>query len=77
MSDELYAIEVSYGDGYTWSAGSVDLYCRDKEQLEELRDEFEILNNDPETVFRVVPIKVVDKISEEEVLKFKEGWGLT
>ncbi len=73
---ELYAVEVSYGDGFTWSAGSVDLYCRNKEQLEELRDGFEVLNNDPDTSFSVVPIKVVDKISDEEIKKFKESWGL-
>lgn len=72
----LYAVEVSYGDGFTWSAGSVDLYCLDKERLEELRDEFEILNNDPDTSFSVVPIKVLDKISDEEIKKFKESWGL-
>lgn len=72
----IYAIEVQYGDGYTWSASKTDLYSTDEKQLKDLCDKFNLMNNDPDTSFEVVQIEVSDKLPEQFISKFMRDWWL-
>ena len=74
----LYAIEVSYGDGYTYSAEALELFSTNKQELERLCEAFNLENMDCNTgfSFSVVEIKPLKTISESDILAFKERWLL-
>lgn len=73
---KIYAIEVRYGDGYTWCASTTDLYSTEEEQLKELCDKFNLMNNDPDTSFEVVSIEILDKLPEQFISRFMRDWWL-
>ena len=72
----LYAIEVSYGDGCTYSAEALEFFSTNKQELERLCEEFNLENMDCNTSFSVVEIKPLKTISESDILAFKERWLL-
>lgn len=73
----IYAIQVSYGDGYTYSAQTLGLFHTDKEYLQDLCDTFTILNDYEHYSFGVVTIDITsDNFSDECIEDFKIEWGL-
>ena len=74
---KVYAIRVSHGDGYTYSAETLDFFHTDEEYLQDLCDTFTILNEYEHYTFSVVSINITSyKFSEQEVATFKNYWSL-
>lgn len=73
----IYAIQTSHGDGYTYSAHTLDFFHTDKEYLQDLCDTFTILNEYEHYEFSVVTINITsDNFSDEHIEEFKIFWGL-
>lgn len=73
----IYAIQVSHGDGYTYSAETLDFFHTDKEYLQDLCDTFTILNEYEHYEFSVVTVNVdSNKFSDEYIRNFKDYWSL-
>lgn len=74
---KCYAIKISYGDGYTYSASDLEFFHTDKEYLQDLCDTFTILNEDKNVDFYVVEITVENKpFSVKDIDEFKQTWWL-
>lgn len=74
---KIYAIEVLYGDGYSYSATALQLFHTDKEYLQDLCDTFTILDDCEDYSFNVITIDITsDNFSNKCIEDFKVYWGL-
>lgn len=74
---KIYAIEISYGDGCTYSAEKLELFHTDKEYLQDLCDTFIILDEYKNYDFYVVEIEAADsKFTDKDINRFMEYWHL-
>lgn len=73
----IYAIRISHGDGYTYSAETLDFFHTDKKYIQDLCDTFTILNNYEHYTFSVVTINVAsDNFDNSYIEGFKSYWDL-
>lgn len=74
---KIYAIQISYGDGCTYSAETLDFFHTDKDYLQDICDTFTILNDDKDQSFHVVTLNVISyNFDISYIEEFKSYWGL-
>ena len=77
IENTIYAIKVSYDDGYTYSVEELNFFSTNKQELELLCKDFTSKNTDLDINFSVVEINLTKTISESSILELKKRWGMS